>query len=105
MPAYTRTEFVAEFDINEADVADAGERIDAYIQGWNLAQMRKATGLTQVQLAHALGVNQSRVSASEHGDPDTMALTTIRPYVGACGRKVTRCAGFGCHTRQYPSAV
>lgn len=105
MPAYTRTEFVAEFDVNEADVADAGERIDAYIQGWNLAQMRKATGLTQVQLAHALGVNQSRVSAIEHGDPDTMALTTIRSYVEALGGKLRLAADFGDHQMQFPAAV
>ncbi len=105
MPAYTRNEFLAEFDIDETDIAAAGHRMDAYVQGWNLAQMRKDAGITQVQLAQALGVTQSRISAIEHGDPDSMALTTIRTYIEALGGKLRLAAEFGDHQVQFPAAA
>ena len=105
MPSFTRGEFLTEFDIDDTDVAQAGHRIDAYVQGWNLAQMRKDAGITQVQLAHTLGVNQSRISAIEHGDLDTMALSTIRAYVEALGGKLRLAAEFGDHQVQFPAAA
>lgn len=105
MPKYTRNEFMAEFDINETDVAAASERIDAYVQGWNLAQMRKDAGMTQVELAKALGVNQSRISAIEHGDPDSMTLATTRAYVEALGGRLRLAAEFGDHQIQFPAVV
>ena len=104
MPKYTRAEFMTEFDIDESDVAAAGKRIDAYIQGWNLAQMRKEAGLTQVQLARILGVNQSRVSTIEHGDPSSMELATIRSYIEALGGKLRLAVEFGDHQIQFPAA-
>ena len=105
MPTYSRAEFMAEFDIDEADVATAGQRVGAYIQGWNLAQMRKDAGITQAQLAQALGVNQSRISAIEHGDPDSMSLATIRAYIEALGGKLRLAAEFGDHQVQFPAAA
>ncbi|MGH3546456.1 MAG: helix-turn-helix domain-containing protein [Mycobacteriales bacterium] len=105
MPTYSRDQFLAEFDIDEADVASAGQRIDAYVQGWNLAQLRKDAGVTQVQLAQTLGVNQSRISAIEHGNFAAMSLSTIRAYVEALGGKLRLAAEFGDHQVQFPAAA
>jgi transcriptional regulator with XRE-family HTH domain len=49
----------------------------------NLAAIRKATGLTQVQLAAKLGVGQAAVSKIErHND---MLLGTLASYLTALG--------------------
>ncbi len=105
MPKYSREDFLREFDVDEADVAAAGERIGAYIQGWHLAQMRKDAGMTQVQVAQALGVGQSRVSAIEHGDPGSMSLSTIGAYIEALGGHLRLAAEFGDHQVQFPAAA
>ncbi len=42
---------------------------------------------------------------NRHGDPDTMALTTIRSYVEALGGKLRLAADFGDHQMQFPAAV
>lgn len=105
MPRYTRKQFMDEFAIDEGDVAAAGERIDAYVQGWNLAQMRKDAGFTQAEIADVLGVTQSRISAIENGDPNSMALATIRAYIEALGGKLRLAAEFGDHQVQFPAAA
>src|SRR5258708_12634403 len=45
-----------------AGKAAARERREAYVRGHQLAEMRAAAGLTQAELAEALGVSQARVS-------------------------------------------
>jgi len=42
--------------------------IDEHEIGWRLQQLRKSRGLTQVQLAETLGLNQSLVSQYERGE-------------------------------------
>lgn len=50
------------------------------MRGHQLAEMRKAAGLTQVQVAEILGVSQARVSKIEHGD--ISGIDIVRSYVG-----------------------
>jgi transcriptional regulator with XRE-family HTH domain len=45
--------------------------------------MRTAAGLTQAELANALGVSQARVSKIEHGD--ISGIDVVRAYVAALG--------------------
>lgn len=53
----------------------------------NLAQIREAAGLTQVQLAEKLEMVQSGVARIEKEGNDPM-LSTLRRYVGALGGEV-----------------
>lgn len=59
--------------------------IDAY----NLREARKASHMTQVELAKVMGVSQNRISRMENGDIGTMSLDTIRRYIEAVGGKVS----------------
>ena len=47
--------------------------------------MRKQRGLTQAQVAQAMGVSQARVSRMEHGDVERMQVESIAAYVTAVG--------------------
>lgn len=67
----------------EVGRAAAAERREAYVRGHQLAEMRKAAGLTQAQVADALGVSQARVSKIEHGE--ISGIDVVRAYVAALG--------------------
>ena len=54
--------------------------------GYHLAQNRKQRGMTQAQVARAMGVSQARVSRMEHGDMVAdfdQATTTFIDYTDA----------------------
>ena len=63
--------------------AAAAERREAYVRGYQLAEMRKSAGLTQTQVAEILGVSQARVSKIEHGE--ISGIDIVRAYVAALG--------------------
>lgn len=67
----------------EAGRDAAATRREAYVRGHQLAEMRKAAGLTQAQVAGRLGVSQARVSKIEHGE--ISGIEIVRGYVGALG--------------------
>lgn len=71
----------------QMDIARAHtrERIDAYA----LKEARLSRDITQVELAHAMGVSQNRVSRMENGDLATMSLDTIKRYIEALGGKLS----------------
>ncbi|TLF75977.1 helix-turn-helix domain-containing protein [Nocardia cyriacigeorgica] len=66
--------------------ARARDRREAYVRGHQLAEMRQAAGLTQVELAELLGLSQARVSKIESGE--VSGIDTIRAYVSALGGTV-----------------
>jgi transcriptional regulator with XRE-family HTH domain len=47
--------------------------------------MRKQHGLTQAQVAQAMGISPARVSRMEHGDIQGMQVESIAAYVTAIG--------------------
>ena len=57
------------------------------IRGHELAELRKSAGLTQVEVAVALGVSQARISQIEHGQVDS--LDTLRAYAETLGAEVS----------------
>ena len=57
-----------------------------------LAELRKANGLTQVELANRLGVSQGSVSELERRDD--VYLSTLREYVQALGGELEVAAVF-----------
>ncbi|MPZ00056.1 MAG: helix-turn-helix domain-containing protein [Actinophytocola sp.] len=88
-------------DPRSAAERDAGEivareRTEAYVRGHQLAEMRKAAGVTQVALAETLGVSQTRISKIEHGE--VSGIDTIRAYVQALGGTVDLVATVGNRT-------
>ena len=80
----------------EAGAARARERREAYVRGHQLAEMRKAAGLTQAEVAEALGVSQTRVSKIEHGE--VSGIDVVRSYVAALGGTIEMVASIGDRT-------
>jgi DNA-directed RNA polymerase specialized sigma subunit len=83
----------AEYD---AASAAAKERLDAYVRGYQLAEMRKTAQLTQKEVAARLGVSQARVSQIESGD--ISGIDHFREYVAALGGKVETVVTLGSHS-------
>ena len=80
----------------EAGAARTRERREAYVRGHQLAEMRKAAGLTQAEVAETLGVSQTRVSKIEHGE--VSGIDVVRAYVAALGGTVEMVASIGDRT-------
>lgn len=74
----------------------ARERVEASVRGHQLAEMRKAAGLTQAGLAELLNVSQARVSKIENGE--ISGIDVIRAYVAALGGTVDLVATLGDRT-------
>jgi DNA-binding XRE family transcriptional regulator len=64
--------------------------------GYRLAEERKRNGLTQAQLAEAMGVTPGRVSQIERGEVST--IEAIARYVQALGGRLDLVANFDDHT-------
>ena len=75
--------------IGEEQMDQARRATQSYIDGYALREARNVGGMTQVELAEAMGVSQNRVSRMEHGDLSTMSLDTIRRYIEALGGKLS----------------
>jgi DNA-binding XRE family transcriptional regulator len=80
-------------DEQAAGKTAARERREAYVRGHQLAEMRNAAGLTQAELADALGVSQARVSKIEHGE--ISGIDVVRAYVAALGGTIDVVARIG----------
>ncbi|GAA4634321.1 XRE family transcriptional regulator [Actinoallomurus vinaceus] len=78
--------------------ARARAELDAYVAGHHLKELRKAVGKTQVELARALGVSQSRISQIENGKIEAMELETLRAYATALGGHVDITVSVGPHS-------
>lgn len=78
----------------ELDRTLARAKLDVEIAAYEatLAELRRARGLTQVQLAKTLNLSQPQVSRVEH-QADVL-LSTIRSYVEALGGEVVVTARF-----------
>lgn len=64
--------------------------------GHRLAEERKRHGLTQAQLADAMGVTPGRVSQIERGEVAT--IDALARYVSALGGRLDLVANFDDHT-------
>lgn len=65
----------------------------------DLAAMRRATGLTQTQLAANLGVGQAQISKVER--QDDMLISTLMSYLKALGATASLVIEFGQQTMTY----
>lgn len=75
--------------ITRSQMDEARQLTAAAVDAYNLREARKASGMTQVELAEAMGVSQNRVSRMENGDMQAMSLGALRRYVEALGGKLT----------------
>ena len=62
--------------------AEEAAKMELWLQ---LAEARKAAGLTQIQLAKRLSVSQAQVARIEKRGYDAYTLNTLRRYVTALG--------------------
>jgi DNA-binding XRE family transcriptional regulator len=85
-PGWDAPERVAERERSRA-------ALRAEQRGYQLAQLRKNTGVTQAQVAAVMGVSQARVSQIEHGK--VTEVDAIRGYVEALGGTVDVVARVG----------
>ena len=65
----------------------------------DLAAIRRATGLTQTELAHSLGVGQAQISKVER--QDDMLITTLASYLTALDVDAQIVVEVGEHTMTY----
>ncbi|HUZ36396.1 MAG TPA: helix-turn-helix transcriptional regulator [Streptosporangiaceae bacterium] len=93
--SYTRDEFVEEFvhPDDRAAIEEARQRRALRVRSEYLAEMRKKAGLTQAEVAEAMGVSQQRVSAIENGA--VAELATLGDYIRALGGELKVIADFG----------
>ncbi len=80
----TMDEYKAKRGITEEDMRAARERGRAYVDAFSLREARKASHMTQVQVADAMGVSQI-----ENGEVGAMTVGSIRRYVEALGGRLT----------------
>lgn len=78
--------------------AVASARLDSFIAGHHLKELRKSVGKSQAEVAAALGVSQSRVSQIESGDLSAMELDTLRGYARALGGHLDITVSVGPHS-------
>lgn len=85
-------------DLTPEVLGEARRRLLTERTAYRLAEIRKEAGLTQTQLAEAMGVSQNRVSVIERGKVENMELDTLRAYVEALGGTVRVTADFADHS-------
>jgi DNA-binding XRE family transcriptional regulator len=92
---YTREEFLDEF-VHPGDrpaLEEARQKRALQVRAEYLTEMRRKAGLTQAEVAEAMGVSQQRVSAIESGS--VAELATLADYIRALGGELKVIADFG----------
>lgn len=95
-----REDIMRELELTDEDMADAHAYQQARISAYRLSEFRRELGMTQAQVAAAMGVSQRRVSQIERGDLGATHLDTIRAYIAALGGEVEIMARVGNHAKR-----
>ena len=85
----TMDEVLRQRPVSADAMNKARRRNRAFVFGSSLMAIRKALGVSQVQLASTLEVSQNRVSQIERGQIDKTQLDTLMRYVEALGGTLT----------------
>jgi DNA-binding XRE family transcriptional regulator len=86
--------------VSPEEIEAGARKLLAAARGNQLADARKQIGLTQKDLAAALGVSIARISQIEHGD--VTSFEVIARYVEALGGRLDLVADFGDRTVRLP---
>jgi DNA-binding XRE family transcriptional regulator len=87
-------------DGDEAALAAERARTEAWAHAFHLAEERRRVGLTQRDVAQAMGVTPGRVSQIENGDLDVNEVSTLGRYAQALGAKLRIMFDYGAEMRQ-----
>ncbi|MGQ0775739.1 MAG: helix-turn-helix domain-containing protein [Pseudonocardiales bacterium] len=90
-----RAEAHATGKLDEARVATLAAMLRAQGRAHRLAEIRRAYGFDQSEVAERIGVSQSRISRIERGELDRSEISTVRSYVEALGGEIEIVAKFG----------
>ena len=82
-------EYLAKRGVTPAQMEQAERETQTLVEAYNLREARKASRMTQVQVAKAIGVSQNRVSRIENGDLGAMSVDSLRRYVAELGGSLT----------------
>jgi DNA-binding XRE family transcriptional regulator len=98
MSSYTKWDRAAYIERvgGEKEAERRRKALMARQSGHRLAEERKRNGLTQAQLAEAMGVTPGRVSQIERGEVAT--IDAVARYIEALGGHLDLVATFGDHT-------
>ena len=90
-----RAEAVAKELIDDKQAAEHRSRLEGAVRAHRLAEVRKAQGVSQKDIADAMGISQPRISKIERGDIANSELRTLRSYIEALGGRLRVVADFG----------
>lgn len=83
-----RDEVVNQGLVDDQQARNARKELQEAVRAQRLADLRKSSGSTQVQVAAAIGVTQGYVSRLERGDLAHTELGTLESYVEALGGRL-----------------
>lgn len=84
----TLEDLIEKYNVDRAGIEREKAKLLARIEAYELAEIRKQAGLTQVQLAESMGVSQKRISEIEHGRAGAIKLSTLERYATALGGRL-----------------
>jgi predicted transcriptional regulator len=90
-----RRRAASEGRLDEARVAGEKKRLLSEMRAHRLAELRKAYGLNQEEMAERLRISQSRVSRIERGQLEQSQVATLKAYIESLGGELELSARFG----------
>lgn len=85
----------SELGIDAERQAEGFRVTAAYVTGYRLGELRRHSGLTQMELAERMKIGQPRVSSIERCDLNSLTVGSVRAYVEALGGTVDMVAHVG----------
>jgi len=89
MMAKKLSDVLKDRPVDRKNVDTHKKRMIEEVRSYRLRELRKASDLSQVELAQRLNISQNRVSRIEHGDIERAQLDTLRKYVEAVGGELS----------------
>lgn len=81
--------YIKERGLSTEELVQARRVTEEYIRSYELREARRASSLTQVELAKIIGVSQNRISRMENGDLGSMTVDSLARYINALGGRLT----------------
>lgn len=82
-------EYARQRGLDASAIREEKSALEARVEAYELAEARRAAGITQRELAEAIGVSQKRISELEHGRTAKMQVGTLERYARGIGGKLS----------------